>query len=209
MKTRRKSPAVRTPSNPFTPASFWVPGRLVVIPFPGEMGRPARCRIPLFPSVKGDSRKMGKWLGGILATICGGVVLWWLTHEGGPLNRQKPQAPLPAHVSIPAHIVITAFDVDPQPAHLNSTFSGRFTVYNDGESTAEDCLIYYGQKKPDEGGVSESSFGVPPKGSNTISTKLFWTGNDPKLPSIHVIAHARCKNGAVSDTTERVVEVGP
>ena len=150
---------------------------------------------------------MGKWLGGLLATIVAGVVLWWLTHEGGPLNPRNPPAPAPHQISSPAHVTITAFDVDPEPAHLNSTFNGRFTVYNDGESIAEGCNIYYGQKRPDEGGVSESSFGVPSKQSTTISTKLFWTGTNPSLPSIHVIAFARCKGGVVSDTTERVVAI--
>jgi hypothetical protein len=143
---------------------------------------------------------MGKWLAGILATICGGVILWWLTHEGGPLNPQKPPTPTRVHVPSPAHIVITAFDVDPDPVPLNSELTGRFTVYNDG------CNIFYGDKNPDEG-VSESSFGVPPKQSYTLSTKLYRIGNNSDHPSIHVIAHAWCKNGVISDTTERVVSI--
>lgn len=146
---------------------------------------------------------MGKWLAGILATICGGVALWWLTHEGGPLNRPKPQPP--AHIPTSAHIVITAFDA--APTRLNSNIIGRFTVYNDGETTAENCNIYYGKKRAEEGGIGQSSFGVPPKQSSTVSTPLYWTGTDPNIHSIHVIARVYCKNGVVSDPTEQVIAV--
>lgn len=146
---------------------------------------------------------MGKWLAGILATICGGVILWWLTHEGGPLNPPRPQPP--DHVPTPAHITFTAFDAE--PARLNSNVRGRFSVYNDGETIAEGCNIYFGQKKAEEGGISESSFAVPPKQSITVSTNLYSTGNNPQTLSIHVIARVYCKNGVVSDTTERVIPV--
>jgi hypothetical protein len=146
---------------------------------------------------------MSKWFAGILATICGGVVLWWLTHEGGPLNPAKPQPSLRAPT--PAHIVFTAFQAD--PARLNSNIIGRFTVYNDGETIAEGCNIYHGRKTAEEGGIGESSFALPPKQSTTISTSLVWTGTDPNTHSIRVIARVYCKNGVVSDTTERVIPV--
>src|SRR5262249_4293144 len=115
----------------------------------------------------------------------------------------RPQTP--PHVPSPAHIAFTAFDVE--PARLNSNVRGHFTIYNDGETIAEGCYIYFGQKRAEEGGISESSFAVPPKQSSTVSTNLYSTGNDPRTTSIHVIARAYCKNGIVSDTTERVVSV--
>jgi hypothetical protein len=148
---------------------------------------------------------MGKWLAGILATVLAGVVLSMLTREGSPFNPAKRQPP--PHIPTPTHLVITAFDAD--PAHLNGRMIGRFTIYNDGETTAEQCHIYFGEKRAEEGGISESAFGVPPRQSTSISTGLYWTGNNPNLHGIRVIARAYCKGGIASDTSDRIVSVEP
>jgi hypothetical protein len=146
---------------------------------------------------------MGKWLAGILATVVGGVILFLLTQEGGPFNPRRP--PPSPRTPAQAHITITAFDAD--PAHLNGQMMGRFTVYNDSETLAEGCHIYFGKDRYDGGGINESAFGVPAKQSTTISTGLYWTGTDPNTHSIHVVARAMCKNGVASDTSDRVIPI--
>lgn len=37
-----------------------------------------------------DDTNWGKWIGGIIATVLGGVILFALTREGGPINPAKP-----------------------------------------------------------------------------------------------------------------------
>lgn len=92
-----------------------------------------------------------KWLAPVIATIIGGVIMWWLTQsdiaplKGGPLLK------------------ITAFHVS-EPIHAKERVYAEVTVYNEGGRTAEGCRLtwypsYYYNEWPNE---SEGSFGVPP-----------------------------------------------
>jgi len=85
--------------------------------------------------------KMTKWLSGIAATVIGGLLLWWLTHEGGPL---KPKAP-PRPKESPAPTV-RLLDADIDVPDVSKTYGdrikGTFVVYNEGDATAERCILW-------------------------------------------------------------------
>lgn len=136
-----------------------------------------------------------KWFAGVVTTICTGLVLWWLTHEGGPLNPGKP-----------VHLAIIAWKYSQGPSIGNlRTANGQITIHNDGERTAENCGVY--DKKEDL--VSGDRFGVPPREDVTVSVSSSF------LPSEHIeslsisgsheyraSAHVRCDKNVSSDTFE-------
>jgi hypothetical protein len=151
---------------------------------------------------------MGKWLAGILAAIIVGLIMFGLTHEGGPLNPTKiGRVPSPA----PAHVTITDFEFHvtwtPQIGNRVGSYntSGNFTVYNDGEVSAEGCQIYIGHDKAlTSYDTLTTSFAVPPKQSSSVATHLeVWLKSNTQM--LHLVAQAWCKNGVKSDTVERDV----
>ena len=99
--------------------------------------------------------KSNKWLLGVLTTLSTGLILWWLTHEGGPLNPGKP-----------AHVAIITWDYSQGKDFLDIVSAeGQLTVHNDGESTAENCSVY---DKNDQLISGYTKFGVPPKEDRTV-----------------------------------------
>ena len=75
---------------------------------------------------------MIKWLAGIGATIVGGLVIWWLTHPNGPLHMKQPSVKL----------VGGEIELPDLSGRFGDTFKGTFTVYNEGDTTAERCVLF-------------------------------------------------------------------
>ena len=122
---------------------------------------------------------MTKWLSGIAATILGGVILWWLTHQGGPLNP----TPRPSEPAL--NVKLTAFD--PGSPFVGEGSTGHFTIYNEGDITGQDCKVYWysgtevaeelaSGKLPQKASVSDP-FGLKPKESRELTMQsLVYTG---------------------------------
>ena len=73
---------------------------------------------------------MGKWIAGIAAAVVGGVLVWWLTSLGGPLDPQSPKVRFDA---------LGAQSV----ALVGSTPSAMASVENSGDATATGCQILW------------------------------------------------------------------
>jgi len=113
--------------------------------------------------------KTNKWFAGVLTTVGTGLVLWWITHQGGPLNPNKP-----------VHLAIIAWKYSQGSSIGNLlTSPGQITIHNDGESTAENCKVY---DKGDNliGGIP---FGVPPKEDVTVPVLASFLPSE-RTPSI-------------------------
>lgn len=104
---------------------------------------------------------MPKWLGGLLATIIGGVILWWLTQSGLAPLKGGPD------------LKITAFRL-PEAIYAGERVYAEITVYNEGGRTAEGCrLTWYTLGSPSPDG-SEGTFGVAPQQSAKGKAWIFF-----------------------------------
>src|SRR5580765_3753 len=144
---------------------------------------------------------MGKWLAGILAALVTGLIMWWLTHEGGPLNPKRPEV---RHYPSPAHVTITDFEFHITWSPQNYSTSAKYKVYNDGEVSAEGCQILVGHENPLKSyGSWTAPFAVPPKQSSQVSSHindLFSLSHSGQV--VRVVAQVWCKNNVQSDTVE-------
>lgn len=78
---------------------------------------------------------VGKWLLGILTAVLTGVLVWWLTHPGGPLNPEVPPAtPKP---------VLRIVDVRVTAATVGGRASATVGIYNEGDVTGEACTVWW------------------------------------------------------------------
>ncbi len=142
--------------------------------------------------------KPNAWLAGVLTTLFTGLILWWLTDEGGPLNPGKPP-----------HLAIIAWNYS-QPDKNHSAYvisEGRLTVHNDGESTAENCAVYDEKNQVISG---FGHFGVRPKEHMTVSVWVSFPTPEhvvgPLSRSLHsfrATAWVKCDKGVSSDVFER------
>jgi hypothetical protein len=125
--------------------------------------------IPSAYNRRGDPvEKSNKWLAGVLTTIGTGIILWWLTHEGGPLNRSQ------AHLSIISWTYKQVQDplASLSPSDPTLSADGTVTIHNDGEKTAENCKVYDAQDR----WISNfaTPFGVPPKEDVPVSVSVWF-----------------------------------
>jgi hypothetical protein len=80
-----------------------------------------------------DASAVTKWVLGILGSVVAALLVWWLTHSGGPLN------PLPPAKRAPAPLSIVAVQI--ADARVPGSATARVTVYNNGTSAGEDCKV--------------------------------------------------------------------
>ncbi len=78
---------------------------------------------------------LGKWLAGIAASVLAALIIWFLTHAGGPLN---PGSPIDASKPI---LRIVDFQVTDAP--LGGTAHAKVAVYNEGEAAGEACTVWW------------------------------------------------------------------
>ena len=139
---------------------------------------------------------MGKWLAGIPAGVIIGTVIWFLTHQGGPFNRIPPPSPPPEPKP---KVVITDFQVD-SVVVLNSpnkTTNARFTVYNEGDVTAQECRISWHSHGSAFAGLETPIFSFPPKATRSFSVQSFIYKEPGTFDSF---AYVKCSN----DKTENL-----
>lgn len=116
---------------------------------------------------------VGKWAAGIAATVIGAVLIWWLTHAGGPLNPLKPTPSAAARPRIIEFVV--------GPAVAGESARANFSIYNDSDVAAEDCKVwwYSGGKvgrdlerglRPGEAATS-AVFGLRPKDTHQVEVR--------------------------------------
>ena len=68
-----------------------------------------------------SSSSFGKWLAGIAASVTGALIIWWLTHPGGPFNPIPPTATLaPEPEWTETSAVIVTFTPSSTPMPLSS-----------------------------------------------------------------------------------------
>ncbi len=92
-----------------------------------------------------QSPSFGKWLGGIAATVIAAVVIWWLTHPGGLLNPTQPTPEPRPELKI--------IDVEVSGAYVGRTALATLTIYNEGDTTGEECIVWWwsGSELPQDG----------------------------------------------------------
>ena len=105
---------------------------------------------------------VGKWLAGIAASIITTLVIWYLTHSGGPLNP-SPSDDEP---------ILRIVDFQITDAPLGGRAHATVSVFNEGSVTGEACTVWWYSgtnvaRELDEGrGASEAAssyeFGLPP-----------------------------------------------
>src|SRR5262249_3929183 len=117
---------------------------------------------------------MGKWLAGVAAAVLGSVIIWWLTHPGGPLNPPPPPPRKP-------DAVVKIIDFKISDAAVGQPATGTFTVYDESEIAADECQIWWYSgtkvgkelaegKSGSESAVSER-FGLRPKETRQITMR--------------------------------------
>lgn len=95
---------------------------------------------------------MLKWLSPVIATIIGGILMWWLTQSNFSPFSGGPD------------LKIISFEV-PNEIYVGERVYAECTVFNEGRRTAEGCrLTWYTIAKETTYG-SAGSFGVPPNQS--------------------------------------------
>ena len=145
-----------------------------------------------------------KWLLGIFTTLCTGLILWWLTHEGGPLNPARPRLT----------IIDWTFPHEPfKTDAVAAWYKAEMIIANDGASTAEGCSVY------DDRDVALSGFdkfGIPAKQSKTVSVVVFAAVPRRNPDSLFRVprlvksrAHVKCDNEVTSSPIERSIIVEP
>lgn len=118
-----------------------------------------------------EANSGAKWVMGILGTVAAALLVWWLTHSGGPLNPTPPVKETPAPLSIVA--------VQIGDARVPGSAMASATVYNNATSANEDCRVswYSGSEvaaelasnhEPSTSAESET-FGLRPAETRTVS----------------------------------------
>lgn len=77
----------------------------------------------------------GKWLAGIAASIITALIIWFLTHSGGPLN--------PAPSPVEDRPVLRIVDFQATNAPLGGTAHATVSVFNEGKATGEACSVWW------------------------------------------------------------------
>ena len=159
-----------------------------------------------------SSSSFGKWIGGIIAAIVTGFVLWWLTGPLSPFVHQpvntvtngKPVIQGNSTGTIKQAIVtITKFQIK-SSIYIGETTIGDFDVTNNGNITAIGCQILW--DTPGLNGTKTSEqFDLSPgesKSFHLISNKFDKNG------TFNTNASVSCSNAAtVTDTKPLVVNL--
>jgi hypothetical protein len=133
-----------------------------------------------------------KWLFGLIGAVVTGLLVWYLTHAGGPLNPQpKPPPKEPA-------ITITAFRL-PIVLQTNNP-EGTFTITNEGDAVARQCILR-GDVSPALG----DQFSVPAHDSTTINWGIFTYG---RSGNVRFSAWVQCANGKSPVATQDGIVIG-
>ncbi len=78
---------------------------------------------------------LGKWLAGIAASVIAALIIWYLTHPGGPLNRGVPIAG--------DKPVLRIVDFQVTGAPLGGRAHTKVAVFNEGKVTGEGCSVWW------------------------------------------------------------------
>jgi hypothetical protein len=81
-----------------------------------------------------SSSSFVKWIGGILAAIITGFILWWLTGPFSPFNQ--------SHVVKKADVAITSFSLV-NPIYTGTVTTCNFEITNQGSDTANGCQLIW------------------------------------------------------------------
>jgi len=136
------------------------------------------------------------WLAGIMGTVVGGIVVWWLTtNPASPFVQRSVDIKL---LDLPPYLMLFVNGHNP-PVVVN--------VYNEGDATAENCSILWFMHQDDHPDEDDhllnlvQGFGVAAKGTraftiNPIMTKEIadargWTGES--VVSFKATMRLQCK----------------
>jgi hypothetical protein len=98
---------------------------------------------------------MGKWIAGIVAAVIAAVIGAWMMSPGGPLNPQKPD------------VTITSFNV--QNGVAGNAVNAYFEAENDGDGTAQACVVLWYSHGYDFDPRRSVSFGLSPGESQSLT----------------------------------------
>jgi hypothetical protein len=82
-----------------------------------------------------DANPVAKWVVSILGSVAAALLVWWLTHSGGPLN------PLPPTPTASAPLSIVAVQIT--DARVPESATAQVSIYNNGTSASEDCKVWW------------------------------------------------------------------
>jgi hypothetical protein len=131
---------------------------------------------------------MGKWLAGIASAVIIGVVVWWLTSSGGPLNPVEPPTPSPTPTPL---VLITKFEVGTVFIPPDSVIDASFTVYNEGDATAKECSLWWHSHGADFAPSGTQAFSLRPQETRDLSVQSFIYDEPGTYDSF---AYVRCSN---------------
>ena len=142
-----------------------------------------------------SSSSFTKWIGGIIATIFTGLILWWLT---GPLSPFKTKVPPPEKKP---HVVITQFNLK-SPIYIGQFTTAEFEVTNEGNSPAIGCQLIW-ETPGLNGSVPSEQMSLDPGEKKSFSLS---SGAFTKEGTISTTARLNCSNSN-SENLERPVVV--
>lgn len=144
---------------------------------------------------------MKKWIAGIVAAIITGIVVSWLTQEGGPINPVEPTATL-----LPAvpHVLITEFEVGVVVLPRDSVINATFAVYNEGETTARECSLWWHSHGANFAPSGTQLFSLTPKETKNLTVQSFIYKESGTYDSF---AYVECSNFRSEDVHRNVAVI--
>jgi hypothetical protein len=142
---------------------------------------------------------IGKWLAGIAASIIAALIIWFLTHAGGPLNRGTPIAE--------DKPILRIVDFHVTDAPLGGIAHATVSVFNEGKATGEACRVWWysgsdvGKELAAGKSASKSAtsheFGLPPGQTSVVEPdSLMYT----ELGMFRSYVQASCAGADITST---------
>lgn len=124
---------------------------------------------------------VGKWMAGLASAVIGGVLIWWLTSSGGPLDRKEP--------SVRA-VALSAFP----RSQVGQTPSATLEVANEGDGTASRCKVFWSPVTDDPSDspyAASTEFSLDP--GETRELKLATAATYTQAGRIDMSAQVECE----------------
>lgn len=135
-------------------------------------------------SIKTNLRPMkhtGGWVAGIVGTVIAGYLVWWLTFM--PDVRSPRPVPRPDLKAVNSKISLNK---------NGPNLEGSFSLFNQGNTTAENCTVTLTAKEIDATGKNRPA-GVPPQREKVFNLVVYhlnkWSSN-----SLYLEAKVNCSN---------------
>jgi hypothetical protein len=152
-----------------------------------------------------SSNSFLKWIGGILATIIAGFVLWKLTNSNNRVT-ETPQKPADAYTEPKhapekkAHVTISTFNIK-TPINIGESSTADFVVTNDGDEATTGCHLIWDLPGLNNSRNSES-FDLAAGESKSIS---LISNSVPDKGDITTTAQVDCSNCSTEKVERHLV----